>query len=92
VVPVPREERLIRAVGRRVAELREARGWTQSELGERLGIALKGVQRIEHGKMNLTLRSLVRIAAALGSAVPDLFVPPKRANPAGPGRPPSRSG
>jgi transcriptional regulator with XRE-family HTH domain len=83
---------LIRAVGRRVAEPREARGWTPSELAERLGIALKGVQRTEHGKMNLTLRSLVRIAAPLASTVPNLFLPPKRVNPAGPARPPRRSG
>ncbi len=52
---------VLRSVGRRVAELRSG---TQEELAERLGVSIKYLQRIEAGRPNLTIRSLVRIANA----------------------------
>ena len=60
-----RPELIIEGVGRRVAEIRHALGWTQQEAAERLRMPLKNLQRIEAG-MNLTLRTLVRVAVGLG--------------------------
>jgi DNA-binding XRE family transcriptional regulator len=37
-------EKTIRAMGRRVAELRDERGWTQEEFAERVGCSTKYIQ------------------------------------------------
>ncbi len=56
---------LLRAVGRRVADARRSRGLTQEQLAARLGIASKNLQRIEHGRQNLTLGTLLTLAQSL---------------------------
>lgn len=63
----------MRAVARRIAEVRRLAGITQEALAEQLGIALKNVQRIESGRQNLTLQTLARVATALGVAPPSLI-------------------
>jgi transcriptional regulator with XRE-family HTH domain len=80
--------RVIQNVGRRVAELRIERGWTQEMLAERLGVSLKYVQSVEAGRENLTLQSLVKLANNLRAEVIALFQPARTRN-AGPGRPPT---
>ncbi len=65
-----------------------ARGWTQEVAAERLGIDVRELQRIEAGRVNLTLHSLLRLARALGTSVRDLFDPPASRVPRKPGRPP----
>jgi DNA-binding XRE family transcriptional regulator len=60
------EEELIANVAARIKHLRYAGGITQSEMAERLGTSLRNYQRIEEGLANLSLRSLARVAAALG--------------------------
>ena len=52
-------------VGRRVAEIRAARGLTQEQLAEVIGIAVTHLQKIETGRLNLTVRTLVTLANAL---------------------------
>lgn len=76
----------VKNVGRRVAELRVRAGLTQDQQAERLGFAIKYLQRIEGGGENLTIRSLVKIASAFGVRVTELFRKP-RTKQAGPGRP-----
>ena len=68
--------RLIKDLGRKVAELRIARGLTQERFAERLGVSLKYVQRIEAGSENLTVESLHRLATKLRVTVIALFEPP----------------
>lgn len=65
----------IQAVGRRIAELRAGRGWTQDVFAERLQVSVDYVQRLERGS-NLTIRSLVQIADKLTVQVIDLFAAP----------------
>ncbi len=67
-----RAEDVIRHLGRRIAELREGRGWTQQQAAELLNMPTKNLQKIERGS-NLTVRSLVRVASGLGVATRDLF-------------------
>jgi transcriptional regulator with XRE-family HTH domain len=69
-------DRALRDVGRRIAELRRERGWTQERFAERLGLQTNNLQRIELGMQNLTVRSLVRLANGLGVGLGDLCVPP----------------
>ena len=85
------EERLLllqRAVGRRISELRTALDLTQRDLGERCEIDIKYMQDIEGGRQNLTLRTLLKVAEALGVEVQRLFEAPENTRARrGPGRP-----
>ena len=56
---------LVEVVARRIKALRQARGLTQDAVAEALGIAVKNVQRLEAGRQNLTLKTLVHVADVL---------------------------
>ena len=60
-------------VGRRIRELREARGLTQEKLAEAAGINAKYVGAIERGTVNLTLASISKICKTLDVPVTELF-------------------
>lgn len=85
------DERLVRDVGRRIAELREHAGLTQQEFAERLEVAPQYLRRLESGSVNMSLGALNRVAKALKAPLLAFFeVPSSRAR-RRPGRPPSRS-
>ena len=73
-------------VGRRIAELRALRRWSQEGLAEACEVSAKYVQRIEAGGANLTIASLAKFADALRVDVAELFVRPQTRKPR-PGRP-----
>ena len=53
-------------IGKRVAFLRKAKGWTQTDLADKAGIPTKSyVSEIEKGKHNLTLGTIVQLEQAL---------------------------
>jgi transcriptional regulator with XRE-family HTH domain len=79
-----------RAVGRRVAELRTERGWTQEALAERLGVSIQYLRRIELGQTHVTVPKLVELANALRVVPGALFEKPRSIT-IRRGRPPSRS-
>lgn len=56
-------------LGRRVHELRKELGWTVEEASERFGIEPAHVRRIEAGRTNPSLATLVSIAHGLGTDV-----------------------
>ncbi len=64
----------VRYVTGKLRELRKAHGVTGEELAERLGIAAQNLRRIEAGQ-NITLRTLGRIARALGVKIEITFIP-----------------
>jgi transcriptional regulator with XRE-family HTH domain len=70
-------DRLMRDLGRRLAELREERALTQEALAEEAGFSTKYLQRLEAGRENLSLRSLVRLANLLKAPVVRLLDPPR---------------
>lgn len=84
-----RDRDLLRAVGRRVAELRAARGLTQEQFAEAYGASAKYIQLVELGEQNLTLITLAKLARSLKVEPRDLLVHP-RSLAANPGRPPRR--
>ena len=75
---VENPETLKRSVGRRIAELRRAKGLTQEEMAERLEVGSRYVSRAERGE-NLTLETLAKIATVLGVRARQLLDPPSRA-------------
>lgn len=82
--------RVVDDFGRRVAELRRDRGWTQSELAEQWGVSLGYVQLVEGGRENLTIVSLSLLAGVLKVRPAALLQPPKARPIRRPGRPKKR--
>ena len=65
-MPRKRSPDLLRAVGRRVAQARTDRGFTQEALAEAIGIEPVSLSRLETGDRALSLTTLALIADALG--------------------------
>jgi len=55
--------------GERVRELRKERGWSQGELGTRIGTDAGRISRYEAGKITPSLEALVRLADVLEVSV-----------------------
>lgn len=58
-----------RVTGENIRRLREARGWTQEELGDHSGLAAAHVGRIERGELDCGLTTLESLALALGTDI-----------------------
>jgi putative transcriptional regulator len=74
-------------LGRRVSELRRARGWTQAEAAAATGMADKDFQAIENGRRAITVRTALEIANVFGVPLRSLFDQPASREPRRPGRP-----
>lgn len=74
-------------LGRRVAELRRERGWTQAETAVRAGMLEKDYQGVEHGRRAITLRTALWLANALEVPLRDLFDAPTSSGSRTRGRP-----
>lgn len=57
----------------RVREAREARGWTQAELAERIGVSRKTVNTVENSVFIPSTTVALKLARALGEPVEGLF-------------------
>lgn len=64
-----------RAQGRRVAELRDAKNWTQEDLARFADISVKTVSRVENGTNELRATTLREFAQALDVSEADLRIP-----------------
>lgn len=64
-MPKNRNPELLRRVGRRVAQARAERGFTQERLAEAVGIEPVSLSRLETGDRALSLSTLGEIAGAL---------------------------
>jgi putative transcriptional regulator len=56
---------LNKKVGQRIVELREKKGWSQSDLARACGKDRQAIEKLENGKVNPTLYSLFEISEAL---------------------------
>jgi len=68
-------DRFMHQIGARMAELRQMRGFTQKQICDEHDFNPSQVSRLEAGKMNMTLRTACRYAAALGVRPWELYVP-----------------
>jgi transcriptional regulator with XRE-family HTH domain len=57
------------AFGVRLRELREAKGWTQAELGERAEMMYQEISRMERGERLPTWETLLKLADALDESL-----------------------
>ncbi len=65
--------------------LRNARGYTQQELGNLCGFSRSYICNVEQGTVNISLANLEALAIGLGCAAIDLLIRPS--SPAAPGDP-----
>lgn len=65
----------------RLRALRTARGWTQEQLGHRVGVSRQAIIAIESGKHDPSLDLAYRIASQFGAPVEMVFPNPYKAQP-----------
>jgi transcriptional regulator with XRE-family HTH domain len=66
-----------RSIGQLIRETRKARGMTQMDLAELLGVSYQQVQKYEKGNENISVERLQQIARALNVPI-TLFILPER--------------
>jgi len=59
--------------GRRVLELRKAKGLSQEDLAAECGLDRTYISGIERGRRNISLLSIEAVAKGLGTSISDLF-------------------
>lgn len=62
-------------LGRRVQELRKARGWSQQKLAAEAGLDRTYLGTVEQGRQNITIGAALRLADALEKTLPELIGP-----------------
>ena len=67
------EMELLSKLGCRIKELRLSKSMTQNDLAFGCGFENASMSRIESGKTNITLRSLIKICNALDISVTEVF-------------------
>lgn len=68
-----KKEDLARKVGRRIVQLRERKGWSQSEFARACMKDRQTIERIESGRTNPTIYTLYEIATVLEEPVSELL-------------------
>jgi putative transcriptional regulator len=59
----------------RVPELRTERGWSQSELADKLGVSRQTVNAVERERYEPSLSLAFAIAAVFGRSIEEIFTP-----------------
>jgi transcriptional regulator with XRE-family HTH domain len=63
----------LRALGKRIQEIRKDQNFTQERLAERCGLTLNYIGKVERGEAQPTLEALLSIANSLKSNLSNLF-------------------
>jgi transcriptional regulator with XRE-family HTH domain len=63
----------LKRFGKRLRELREARGWSQRQLAERCGVPLRSEMNWEQGRSLPKLENVIDLAWGLGMTLDDLL-------------------
>ena len=69
-------EKLQHTLAANLRYLRKARGLTQEQVAEAIGINWRHLQKLEAGEVNVTLRTLARICEGLAVDAPSLLTSP----------------
>lgn len=63
----------LKIIGKNIVRLRKAKNWTQEDLCGEAQIDRSYLSEIENGKMNVTIKALVKIARELDCELEDLI-------------------
>jgi transcriptional regulator with XRE-family HTH domain len=66
------KDELKKKIGRRVVELRKQKGWSQSDLARACNKDRQAMEKLENGKVNPTLYSLLELSEVMGVSLPHL--------------------
>lgn len=69
------EQKLIQKIGQNIKRIREKKGITQIDLAYECGFEKGNMSRIEAGRTNPTIKTLAKIAEALGVSITDIIKP-----------------
>ena len=69
--------KLATAIGARVKQERQARGWTLDQLAGAASVSRRMVVSVEQGSVNPSVGTLLRLSDALGVGLPALVEPPE---------------
>lgn len=58
-------DKLKEEIGKRIIQLREQKGWSQSDLARACSKDRQAIEKLENGKVNPTLYTLLEVANAL---------------------------
>jgi len=64
---------MLKYIGKRIAESRKKKGWTQEELAEKSKLHNTYIGAVERGEVNISVKSLEKIANALNLPVIEFF-------------------
>ena len=68
-----RDEKVIKALGAKVRELRASKGMSMEQLANAAEMEYKQLSRIERGEVNTSISRVAKLAEALGVDVKELF-------------------
>lgn len=60
----------------RLKQYRLAKGWTQEQLAERIGVRRETIMRLEKAQYNPSLKLAIDIARAVEAPIEDIFIFP----------------
>ena len=69
----PKEQQFIKALGKRIAQLRQENGYTQQALAEELGIAQQTLAHYEVGRLRMPVTLLPEFATYLAVPIEELL-------------------
>lgn len=71
---MPRNTKYLKAFGANLKNLRESKGLTQEQLSENTGcVSVTSISRLENGRLDSAISTLVEIAKAMGVPTKKLF-------------------
>jgi transcriptional regulator with XRE-family HTH domain len=71
------EAALAAAIGARVRQERQTRGWTLDHLAQTSGVSRRMIISVEQGEANPSVATLLKLSDALGIGLPSLVEPPQ---------------
>ena len=74
-IPESAQRRAKPRLGDRLQALRRRQGWTLREVGERSGLAISTLSKVERNQLSLTYDRLLQLAEGLGVGMAELFAP-----------------
>lgn len=69
----PEQAAELRRFGKRLAEIRKARGWSQERLALESGLARSYLGGVERGQRNIALLNILKLARTLECPTEELF-------------------
>lgn len=74
------ESEINKVVAKNLIELRKKKGWSQAQLSDKADLSTEFISRIERGAGSASLKSLNKIAKALGAKMGEFFDDPDDAD------------